>query len=309
MQAGAGGGTMSQETYSERKARQIENARVGYQVAINLTNHEEQQIWSRSGTMLVANSILVVAISRAMTSSQEVAQWIPILMAPLGIFLCFLWICIVERTHSKCDYWVKSAGELERDYLCGPVVTLTRGKRLSDYGWVRMQTEQETETIEMSWVGKVFQIKMIPRLMGGAFIVLYLFLSVVCIRFCSSWFGRGVGITLLIGGGMIPPTFLFWWVDEKRWRIARKTDKNLAKQWLNSRREELKGYKKGYKKQYKKIEKLKQLIKEVRIESEQLDIGGKAFIDLINALKRELSNLEAVNSDRQPFWRRWFRRR
>ena len=38
------------------------DVRVGYQVAVNLLNHEEQQMWVRSRVMLVANGIIVAVI-------------------------------------------------------------------------------------------------------------------------------------------------------------------------------------------------------------------------------------------------------
>ena len=185
---------MSQDAYSQYKERQLENARVGYQVAVNLTNHEEQQMWARSGTMLVANSILIVAIGSAMTTGAKGgAAWIPILIVPFGVFLCFIWACLIERTHSKCDYWVKSAGELESDYLYEPVVTLTRGKSLSDRGLVHTKTGP----IEMNSWGKAFQIKTIPQLMNIAFCSLYFILFVVWNIFSRDCIRLVVGFTLI----------------------------------------------------------------------------------------------------------------
>ncbi len=94
------------------------NARVGYQVAMNLSTHEEQSMWTRSRVMLVANSIIIVAIGWSL--NRPTPPWFRLsfaLLALSGILLCFLWLCLVERTHKKADLWALCAREFERRYL------------------------------------------------------------------------------------------------------------------------------------------------------------------------------------------------
>lgn len=55
--------------------RKIENARVGYQAAVNLTIHEEQALWNRCSAMLVANGILVAAASFALEKGIKIKPW------------------------------------------------------------------------------------------------------------------------------------------------------------------------------------------------------------------------------------------
>lgn len=197
---------MSQDAYSEYRDRQLENARVGYQVAVNLTNHEEQQMWARSGTMLVANAVITTAIGLYLTNSDIAYLVRVVLLAPtagVGLFLCFLWLCLAERTSKKAEYWVDCAGGLESDYLDDPVDTLTRGKALSDKGEVtrhkptvvktpwwkirerycRKRKCSKSETIKMSCLGKLFRIKGIPIFMSFAFFSLYICLLIVGLCF------------------------------------------------------------------------------------------------------------------------------
>ena len=51
-----------QEPNDLSKQPDLDNARVGYQVAVSLWIHEGELIWSKFNALLVANSIILAAI-------------------------------------------------------------------------------------------------------------------------------------------------------------------------------------------------------------------------------------------------------
>ena len=52
-----GGSRMSQEQEQNKRSQQLENARVGYQVATSLWSYEVGLIWSKFNALLVANRL------------------------------------------------------------------------------------------------------------------------------------------------------------------------------------------------------------------------------------------------------------
>ena len=73
------------------------NARIGYQMAVSLMIHESQTLWSRCGSMLVANSIILAFIGLSMTTDTFTVilpMHISNLMAVLGIILCIQWFSL-----------------------------------------------------------------------------------------------------------------------------------------------------------------------------------------------------------------------
>ena len=67
-----------------------ENARVGYQVAVDLAIKEEKLFWDQFNAFLVANSILIIAISsvicRDCSGQQDLVSDLPGIMAIVGAF-------------------------------------------------------------------------------------------------------------------------------------------------------------------------------------------------------------------------------
>src|SRR2546421_1733593 len=103
-----------------------ENARTGYQVAINLWSCECQANWSRSNVMLVANSILIAVLSLALINQRPLPLLV-LYLSLLGLVLCATWFLLTKRGFNYLTYWVMSARELEELYLADPVKTLSRG--------------------------------------------------------------------------------------------------------------------------------------------------------------------------------------
>jgi hypothetical protein len=125
---------MAQEQEQNKRSQQLENARVGYQVAASLWIYEGGLIWSKFNALLVANSIILTAIGLAMSAPAGVRilpDVFSISMPILGIILCVFWWGITRRSFLYHRCWVLSAREAEELFLKNAVRTATRGGALA----------------------------------------------------------------------------------------------------------------------------------------------------------------------------------
>lgn len=161
---------------SEESSEQdrIENARVGYQAAVNLWTYEGQLIWARFSAMLLANSI-VVAVIGIVISGDRALPVFSVGMPIAGLILCILWWLITKRGFDYYVYWIRSARELEEEFLKDPVKTVSRGGKLAD------DEEQESEPViaggskppTMSWLGSRLRIQSASYLVIVVFMAVY----------------------------------------------------------------------------------------------------------------------------------------
>jgi hypothetical protein len=119
----------------------IENARVGYQVAVDLWIFQSSLNWSRFSAMLTANSIITAAIGLVLYSQSSLSL-LKIGLPLVGLCLCFLWVILMARGSRFHMYWVSQARELEK-YLSDAVGTVLGAQsiqfgRLASYSqdWV-----------------------------------------------------------------------------------------------------------------------------------------------------------------------------
>jgi hypothetical protein len=104
------------------QSQELENARVGYQVAASLWAYEGEVTWSAFNAMLVANSLVLAA--EGLGSSP---RWFAVVLPISGVALCTLWYLLILRGFQVHDYRVLSARELEEQYLHPTVQTVSRG--------------------------------------------------------------------------------------------------------------------------------------------------------------------------------------
>ncbi len=115
------------------------DARAGYQVAVDMTIKEEKLFWEEFNALLVANSILIIAISTVICkcsgmgacSQQDLVSDLPWFMAIIGLFLCILWYLSTVRRDAYRKYYLFSAKELEGK-LSEDVQILRKGKGFSE---------------------------------------------------------------------------------------------------------------------------------------------------------------------------------
>src|SRR5574341_1647444 len=106
---------------------ELENARVGYQLALTMVTELMNVIWSIFNTMLVANSIVVAGISLILSSKPSDVMFFKIILSTIGLVICLMWFFIVKRHRDYLAYYMMSARELEEKYLSNGINFLSRG--------------------------------------------------------------------------------------------------------------------------------------------------------------------------------------
>jgi hypothetical protein len=156
------------------KQDRIENARVGYQAAVNLWTYEGQLIWARFSAMLLANSI-VVAVIGIVISADRALPVFSVGMPIAGLILCLVWTLMTARGFDYYKHWGMSACELEDRFLSDPVQTVYR---VGDFKAKKRKKIEvliggETEDYRMSWLGHVARVKWASYLVIIVFGALY----------------------------------------------------------------------------------------------------------------------------------------
>lgn len=93
-----------------------EDARVGYQVAVDLWTYQGQLNWQRYNVMLVANSVIIAVIGAILSGQLAAQRSQPLLMislAGVGFVLCIAWVLLTARGFDHHRYWILCAWGLE----------------------------------------------------------------------------------------------------------------------------------------------------------------------------------------------------
>jgi hypothetical protein len=121
----------------------MEDIRIGYQVAVNFATFHAENVWSIFNAMLVANTIVVAGGS--LVASAEV------LLPVVGLALCIAWFLLINRAHAKAVYYTLSARELEERFLSHRIRIISRGGDFSDGSGVSLQIGERQTTRQMPW--------------------------------------------------------------------------------------------------------------------------------------------------------------
>jgi hypothetical protein len=112
-----------------------ENARLGYQSAVDIATFYATTVWSIFNAMLMAHSIFVAVIGLVLTSNHPLILFK--FMTPIvGLVLCVAWFLLVKRAHEYAAYYRMSAREIEEEYLEDSVSTVSRGAIFASGGSV-----------------------------------------------------------------------------------------------------------------------------------------------------------------------------
>jgi hypothetical protein len=125
----------------------IENARIGYQVATNLWIYEGNTAWAIFNAMLVANSIVLAAEG---IGSGLVKKWFPV----IGFVLCIMWYSLNSRGLQVHDYRVHVSREIEEMYL-RPVNILSRGAKFHNGDNVNVFIGGRLKPLKLSGFGRI----------------------------------------------------------------------------------------------------------------------------------------------------------
>lgn len=109
----------------------IENARIGYQAAIEMWAHCGDEAWSRFNVMLVAHSILIAIAGSALLKDAPLVS-LTFVLSAAGIVLSALWAIMMERAFAYQNYFLISARDIEESGGMAPITTISRGKNFQD---------------------------------------------------------------------------------------------------------------------------------------------------------------------------------
>jgi hypothetical protein len=122
---------MHDEDNDNDEDNDIENARIGYEKAIDLWIYEGETYWSKFNAFVVAHSIIIGAIVLSITQSNN-AYFFPFAFSIIGMFLCYFWFRLLRRSFGYYDYWIFSAREIEEKNLADLVKTVSRGGKFAE---------------------------------------------------------------------------------------------------------------------------------------------------------------------------------
>jgi hypothetical protein len=129
------------------RSDEIDNARVGYQVALTYVTYWGGVNWSMFNAMIVANSVVVTGIAFAYSSTPPVPH-LKLLLAITGLIFCAAWSLMLYRSHRMNLYYLLSAREIEELYL-QPVKTLSRGGSYADGEQVTLKIDGKNKPLQI----------------------------------------------------------------------------------------------------------------------------------------------------------------
>lgn len=133
----------------DQNSNDQENARIGYQVAVDLWGILVETSWSRFNAMVVANSIIIGMLALTLISDKKILFIFASVISIIGIILCILWFFLMKRDSEFQYYYSRSAGELE-EYL-NKVETVRRGHKFANGEKVSIKNGLCPTELEMSW--------------------------------------------------------------------------------------------------------------------------------------------------------------
>lgn len=152
-----------------------EDARVGYQVAVEIAYNYATIIWSIFNAMLLANSIVVAGAILLFTGKDK----FPIFKALLplaGLVLCAIWFLLSKRTQEQARYFIYSAREIEEQHLVPTVKTVSFGGEFADGKSVSLTIGDKSMVRQLSFWGRMMSGERASYMVVCVFAVLYLVL-------------------------------------------------------------------------------------------------------------------------------------
>ena len=160
------------ETQSEDKAtscQELETARVGYQVAVNLWMHQGRLFWTRFLTFAVANSAVLGVYGLAVRLEQVQSPLSPIVLSCVGVTLCAAWWIITTRSLQQENSYILAAREIEEHFLSSVLTTVTRGTDFDHGEPVTFQIGGQAVPHEISFGGRQMRSR------NTAYVIVYVF--------------------------------------------------------------------------------------------------------------------------------------
>jgi len=151
----------------------LENARVGYRAALDIWQAQTRLISSRFNVMIVANSIILGAISLTIRGSRLMPTFFTRGLSLVGIVVSLAWLHAYRRASQHNSYFLWSARELE-SYLADPVVTISRGATFSEGNEVALTIDGEKKKLRLGWLARIARTESFSYFVIAAFMLLYI---------------------------------------------------------------------------------------------------------------------------------------
>jgi len=166
-----------QQSKDKAHCEQAENARVGYEAAIQMWYYYGEVLWQKYNALLVANSIVISAIGLVL-KGQDTSLVLCLILPFLGLMLCAMWFLIVERSREYHIYFMLSAREIEEKYLANEVKSLERGARYGKGEQVALRLGGEAKPLQMSRWARWLKTRTLSCIVILIFVLIYLFVFV-----------------------------------------------------------------------------------------------------------------------------------
>jgi len=151
----------------------LENARVGYRAALDIWQAQTRLTSSRFNVMIVANSIILGAISLTIRGSRLMPAFFTRGLSLVGIVVSLAWLHAYRRASQHNSYFLWSARELE-SYLADPVVTISRGATFSEGNEVALTIDGEKKKLRLGWLARIARTESFSYFVIAAFMLLYI---------------------------------------------------------------------------------------------------------------------------------------
>jgi len=151
----------------------LENARVGYRAALDIWKAQTRLTSSRFNVMIVANSIILGAISLAIRGSRLMPAFFTRGLSLVGIAVSLAWLHAYRRASQHNSYFLWSARELE-SYLADPVVTISRRATFSEGNEVALTIDGEKKKLRLGWLARIARTESFSYFVIAAFMLLYI---------------------------------------------------------------------------------------------------------------------------------------
>jgi len=160
-----------------RQKMKLENARIGYQKALDLGSLHVQTAWAIFNAMIVANSVIIASLIVLLTNKVLLTP-LKILLPLLGIVICVVWLILAKRTLDHAVYYIQSCREIEENFLSDSVKVLSRGADFSQGKKIRINFKDENVVKRISFIGRVMTGR------NASFVLIFAFIAIyICILF------------------------------------------------------------------------------------------------------------------------------
>jgi hypothetical protein len=123
--------------------------------------------------MIVANSIILSAISLTIRGSRLMPAFFTRGLSLVGIVVSLAWLHAYRRASQHNSYFLWSARELE-SYLADPVVTISRGATFSEGNEVALTIDGEKKKLRLGWLARIAGTESFSYFVIAAFMLLYI---------------------------------------------------------------------------------------------------------------------------------------